>query len=146
MRLGVFPPVVQWVQQLWIQTGEASQLAGIKLVGFALGAVDEPRLARISYQHLMSTLLEQSANPGRVSPCLNSDAQRLLGVEAASEGLRGSAQPTLLDHLTALCVDEAQVAVLVAQIQAGCHVWWLPDSIHCGSILLPIGSLKREPV
>ena len=36
MSLGVFTSVVQWVKQLRIQTGQASQVLGIYLVGLSL--------------------------------------------------------------------------------------------------------------
>ncbi len=39
-------------------------------------------------------------------------------------------QPTLLDHLAALCVDEAEVGVFVAEIQSGCHLWLVAATIH----------------
>jgi hypothetical protein len=59
------------------------------------------------------------------------DAQWLvLGGEAPPEGFGGGTQPTLLDHLAALCVDEAEVAVFVAEVQSGRHVWLLFDAIH----------------
>src|SRR5215213_4891044 len=63
---------------------------------------------------------------------------------AASEPLWGGAQPTLLDHLTILCVDEAQVGVLVAHVQSGCHLWFVPAIIHCGPILLPFGRFRAR--
>jgi hypothetical protein len=45
---------------------------------------------------------------------LDGHAQRLLGSEAALEGLWGGAQPTLLDHLAAFGVEETEVGVFVA--------------------------------
>jgi hypothetical protein len=72
-------------------------------------------------------------------------AMRTEGSEAKRR-LRASdgAQPTLLDDLAALRVDEAQIGVLVAEIQSGCHLWLYFATIHGGPILLPIGPL--EPV
>jgi hypothetical protein len=57
-----------------------------------------------------------------MSPHLDGDAQRLLRIEPAPYGLWGSTQPALLDDLAALGVDQAQVAVLVSQIQTHCHL------------------------
>src|SRR5829696_7570780 len=58
------------------------------------------------------------------SACLDGDAHRrsLLRSEAPLRDLRGGAQPALLDHLTAYCVDEAQVGVFVAEIEPGCDL------------------------
>jgi hypothetical protein len=46
MGLGVFAPVLEWVEQFRIQTCQASQILGIDLVGLAFVGVDEPRLLR----------------------------------------------------------------------------------------------------
>jgi hypothetical protein len=139
VSLALLTAVLEWVEQLRIQARQASEVLGVYLVCFALVAgIDEPPLARIGYQDLMATfLLEHPAHPGRMGSCFYSYAQRLLlRSEASPEGLWGGAQPTLLDHLTALCVDEAEVAILVAQIQSGCNLWLYFATIHLGSILL----------
>src|SRR3712207_5328586 len=142
MSLRVFSAVLEWVEQLRIQRCQASQILSVYLIGLAFVGVDEPHFARIGYQHLVSALLEHSANPGRVGSCLYGYAQRLLlRVEASPEGLRGGTQPTLLHNLTALGVDEAQMAVFVAEIQSGCNLWPPLATIHSGSILLSFGPL-----
>jgi hypothetical protein len=102
MSLGVFAPVFEWVEQLGIQTCQASQILGIDLI-----------------------------------TRLDDYAQRPLKGEAPPEGLGAGTQPTLLHNLTASLVDEAQVAVFVAEVQSGCHLWLLFATIHCGPILLP---------
>src|SRR5215211_2184967 len=145
MSLALFSPVLERVQELRIQTRQASQVLGVYLVGLALVGVDQPRLARIGYQHLVATLLlEYSANPGGVSARLYGYAQRLLRAKVSLEGLGSGSQPTLLDHLATLCVDEAQVGVFVAQIQAGCNLWLLFATITHGPILLSFGPLLKR--
>jgi hypothetical protein len=58
------------------------------------------------------------------------------------EGLRDGAQPTLLDNLAALGVDESRVGVSVAEVHSGCHLWLFAaiivhepnpslDLVHC---------------
>src|SRR5215210_3616422 len=71
-------------------------------------------------------------------------AQMPLRAKASPKGFRAGAQPTLLNHLTAVLVDEAQVGVLVAQVQSGCRLWLLFATIHSGPILLSFGPLARE--
>jgi hypothetical protein len=54
-----------------------------------------------------------------------------------SEGLGVGAQPALFDALAVVRVDEAQVGVLVCEIESGCHLWLFAATIHGGPILLP---------
>jgi hypothetical protein len=73
-----------------------------------------------------------------VSTRVDGDSQRLqLGGEASPEGFGGGAQPALLHNLTALCVDEAQLGIFVAEIEPGCHLRLHFATIHGGPILLP---------
>ncbi len=117
----------------------------VYLVGLTPVGIDEPQFTSIGYQNLVATPLEHPANPGRMGSRLDGYAQRPLTGKAPPEGFWGGAQPTLLDHLAALLVDEAQVGVFVSEVQSGCHLWSLAVSIHGGPILLPnIGPL--EPV
>ena len=64
MSLGGFAPVLQWVKKLGIQTGQAREVLGVELVGFALSAVDEPQLPGVGDQNLVATLFEQTTHPG----------------------------------------------------------------------------------
>ena len=57
MGLALFAPVLEWVQQLRIQSCQASQVLGVDLVGLALVGVDEPQFAGVGHQHLVTTLL-----------------------------------------------------------------------------------------
>jgi hypothetical protein len=91
----------------------------------------------------VATLLQEPARPGRMGSRLYGYTQGPLGGEAPSEGLGSGTQPTLLDDLAALLVDEAEVGVFVAEIQSGCHQWMLFATIHGGPILL---SGLLEPV
>src|SRR5215211_9446951 len=138
MSLALFSPVLERVQELRIQTRQASQVLGVYLVGLALVGVDQPRLARIGYQHLVATLLlEHPTNPRRVSACLYGYAQwPLLRAEAPPEGFGSGAQSALLDHLAALCVQKAQVAVAVSQIHPDCYPRCSFATIIHGPILL----------
>src|SRR5688500_6641515 len=117
MGLRVFAPVLEWVRELRIQASQASQVLGVDLICFTLVGVDEPCLAGVGHQHLVATLLYYPARPGRVSSRLYCYAHGLLGDEASSEGLGGRAQPTFLDHLAAVLVDEAEVGVFVSEVQ-----------------------------
>ena len=49
------------------------------------------------------------------------------------------AEQTLLHNLAAVLVDEAEIAVVVAEIHSGRHLWSFFVTIHVGPILLPIG-------
>src|SRR5215207_1194691 len=71
MSLGVFTPVVQWVKQFRIQTGQACQVLRIYLIGFALVGVDEPQFAGVGHKHLVAALLEYPACPRRVGTGLD---------------------------------------------------------------------------
>src|SRR5215210_490442 len=75
---------------------------------------------------------------------LDGYAQRLLGGEAPPEGRGSGAQPPLLDHLAALLIDEAQVGVLVAEIQSGCKPWLFAATITHGPILLPYWAFRAR--
>src|SRR5215213_10854251 len=72
------------------------------------------------------------------------NAQRPLRAKAPLEGFGAGTQPTLLEHLTTLLVDEAQVGVLVAQVQSGCRLWLLFATIHRGPILLSLGRFRAR--
>src|SRR5215208_2650378 len=78
MSLGVYAPVLEWVEQLRIKTCQASQVLGVDLIRFALVGVDEPRLARIGHQDLVATLLQHPACPRRVGPGLDCYTHGLL--------------------------------------------------------------------
>jgi hypothetical protein len=106
--LGVLAPVRNRVEQLGIEARQAGEVLGIDLVGLLLVCVDEPQLAGDGHQDLVAALLEYPARPRRVGSRLDCDAHGALGGEAPSEGLGAGTQPTLLEHLAALLVDEAQ--------------------------------------
>src|SRR3712207_3715993 len=82
----------------------------------------------------MAALVEEPAHRRRMRPDLNGDARRPLGAKSALERFGGSAQPALFDDLAAFGVDEAEMAILVAKIQSGCHLWVLPATIVHGPI------------
>src|SRR5215207_5147610 len=92
----------------------------------------------------MSILLQYPAHPGRVGAYLDGDVQRLFRIEAAPDCLWGGAQPTLLDDLAALRVDEVEIAVLVAEVHSSRHLHLLPATITHGPILL--SGPPKEPV
>jgi hypothetical protein len=145
MSLRVFAAVLEWIQQLRVDSCQASQVLGVDLIRFTLVSVDEPCLPGVGHQDLVATLLQYPAHPGRVGTGLDCYAHRRpLGGEASPEGLGASAQPTLLHNLAAYCVDEAEVGVFVAEIHSCCHQWLVFASIHGGPILLPFWA--SEPV
>jgi hypothetical protein len=84
MGLALFAPMLEWVQQLRIHSCQASQILGVYLIGLLLGGVDESQLASIGHQHLVTTLLQKPANPGRVGSRFYGYAHRGLGSEASS--------------------------------------------------------------
>jgi hypothetical protein len=57
MGLGVFASVLEWVEQLRIETCQASQIFSVYLVGFTLVGVDEPQFASVGHQYLVAALL-----------------------------------------------------------------------------------------
>jgi hypothetical protein len=130
MGLALLAPVLERVQELRIQTCQASQVLGVYFICLALVGVDEPQLARICHEDLVTTLLQEPANPGRMGSRFYGDAQSLLGGEASFQGFGGGTQPAFLHNLATLLVDEAQIAVLVAEIQPGCHLWLFAATIH----------------
>src|SRR5918994_4089566 len=73
-------------------------------------------------------------------------AMRIGGRSEAKRRLKASGagrQPTLLDDLAAVRLDEAQVGILVAEVKSCCLLWLLFATIHGGPILL---SGPLEPV
>ena len=86
----------------------------------------------------MAALLQQPAHPGRMGSGFYGYAQRPLRSEASFEGCWGGVQPALLDYLTVLLIDEAQVGVFVAYVQSGCRLWLVFATIYGGPILLTI--------
>jgi hypothetical protein len=83
MSLGAFTPVPEWVQQLRIEACQVSEILGVNLIRFAFVGVDESQFAGIGHQHLVTTLLQEPANPGRVGSRFYGDAHGLLGGEAS---------------------------------------------------------------
>src|SRR5215211_6639295 len=130
MSLAGFAPVLQWEKKLGINPGQAREVLSVELVGFALGAVDEPQLPGVSDQNLMATLFQQTTHPGRVGSDLDADLEGVLGVKTPPESLRGRTQHTLFNDLATVCVDQAEAAVFVAEVQSGCHLWMLFAAIH----------------
>ena len=57
MSLELFTSVLERVEQLRIQTCQASQVLGIDLIALVLIGVDEPTFTSIGHQNLVSTLL-----------------------------------------------------------------------------------------
>jgi hypothetical protein len=137
MSLALFAPVLEWIEQLRVHSCQASQVLGVYLICLTLVSVDQSQLTGVGHQYLVSALLEQPTNPGRVSSGLDGHAHRPLRGEASPQSFGGCTHPTLLDHLAAVGVQETQIAVFVAEIQPGRHLWSLFVTIHCGSILLP---------
>jgi hypothetical protein len=115
MGLGVFAPMLERVQQLRIQTCQASQVLGVHLIRLALIGIDEPQFASIGHKDLVGAFLKHPAHPRRVSTRLYCDAhRRLLRSETPPQSLGSGTQPTFLHNLAALLIDEAEVGVLVA--------------------------------
>jgi hypothetical protein len=99
MSLGVLTPVLERVKRLGIETGQAREVLGVELVGFALTAIYEPHLPGVSDQNLVATLFKQTTHPRRVGSHLDGDLEGLLGVKTPPESLRGRTQPTLFYDL-----------------------------------------------
>ena len=116
VRPGFLAAVLQRVQKLGIHPRQPGQILRVQLVGFAFVGVDEMELPGVCDQDLMSALFEKTAHPRRVGSHLDGDRKRLLRIEPAPHGLRGGAQSALLDDLTALVVQQAEIAVLVPEV------------------------------
>ena len=143
MGLGVFAPVRNRVQELRVHSSQAGQVLGVYFICLALVGVDEPQLPSVGHKDLVAALLQEPANPGRMGSRFYGYAHGLLGGEASPYGFGGGRQPTLLHNLAAVCVDEAEVGILVAEVKSGCCLWLLFATIHGGPILL---SGPLEPV
>ncbi len=142
MSLALFAPVLERIEQLRVQSCQASQVLGVYLIGLLLVSVDESQLTGVGHQNLVTALLEQPTNPRRVSSGLDGYAQRWpLRSKASPQSFGGGAHPTLLDHLATVGVQKTEMAVFVAEIQPGRQPWSLFVTIHLGPILLPIGPL-----
>ena len=88
-------------------------------------------LAGIGHQDLVAALLEQPANPGRVGSGLDGYAQeaaRRRSVALKASGVVRSLPSSITSPLVR--VDEAQIGVLVAEVQSGCHLWLFAATIH----------------
>jgi len=92
------------VEKLGIGPSKTSQLLGVELVGLSLPSVDQPGLARVGHEHLVSAPFEDPAHPGRVGSDLDGNLQLPFGVEAAKEAVGGGAQPPLFDEFAAFSV------------------------------------------
>jgi hypothetical protein len=68
---------------------------------------------------------------------LNGYLERPLGAKAPLEGFGSGTQPALLDNLTAFVIQQAEIAILVSQIQPGRHFGRSFATIVHGPILLP---------
>jgi hypothetical protein len=68
----------------------------------------------------VTVVFEQPTYPRRVGSDFDGDTQRLFKPKATAEGFVIGAQPALLKYFAALGVNETQVTVLVAEIQASC--------------------------
>jgi hypothetical protein len=147
MSLALLAPVLERIQELRVHSSQASQVLGIDLVGLLLVGVDQSQFAGVGHQDLVATLLQDPARPGRVGASLDGYAHRLFGGEAPLEGFGAGTQPTLLHNLATVLVDEAEVGVLVAEIQSGCHLRLHFANIHGGPILLSLGRFRvRQPL
>lgn len=65
--LGLLTAVLEWVQQLGVEAGQAGQVLGIQLVSFVLVGIDESELSGVGNQDLMTAALQQPADPRRMS-------------------------------------------------------------------------------
>src|SRR5215212_8614542 len=78
VSLALPAPVLERVQELRVNSCQASEVLSVYLVGLALIGIDEPQLAGVGHQDLMSTLFEHPACPGRVGSSLDGYAHGLL--------------------------------------------------------------------
>ena len=130
-------PGARWDTEAWDLPGPGAPASERRACrSHACKTVDQPGLARIGYQYLVAQAFEDPVHPARVSADFDGDLQLLLGVEAAAEVLRGGAQPALLNELATVGVEDAQLTVLVAEVQPYRHLRLLGATIIHGSILL----------
>ena len=84
MGLALFASVLEWIEQLRVQTCQTSQILGVYLVALAFVSVDQSQLTSIGHKDLVAALLQEPAYPGRVGSRFYGDAhRRLLGGEAS---------------------------------------------------------------
>jgi hypothetical protein len=139
MSLALFTAVFEWVEQLRIQTCQASEILSIDLIGFALVFVDEPHFTRIGYQDLVAALLEHSANPGRVGARLDGYAQRPLSEQKRrlkASGVVRSLPSSITSPLSVSTLGTGR-SICRRGLKSGCNLWLLAATIHSGLILLP---------
>ena len=109
----------------------------------ACSSVDEPQLAGIGHQNLMSALLQDPACPRGVGSGLNCDAQRRpLGGEASFESLGVSAQSrpsSITSPLSVSMRHRGRSICLRGPIRLSCvdavcyHPWWADPPFYWAS-------------
>jgi hypothetical protein len=84
VSLALFAAMFEWVEQLRVEARQAGEILGIYFIGLALVGVDEPQFPSVGHQHLVAALLQEPANPRRVSSRFYCYAHGTLGGEASS--------------------------------------------------------------
>lgn len=142
--LGVFAPVLYRVEKLGIYPGQTGQLVGIELVGLAPFAVDQPCLAGVGYEDLVSASLEQPTHPRRVGADLDGYLERPLGAEAPLKGFGSGTQsrPSSMTSPLSSSSRQRDSCTYLSQIQPGRHLGCSFASIVHG----PISSFHFEPI
>lgn len=110
--------MLDWVEQPGIESRESRQVLGVEPVVLVASGMDESELSRVSHQHLVAASFELAAHPWRMRTRLDGYAHRFATGEPTLEAGRGSRDAALLDDLAAVGVEETQVAVAIAEVDA----------------------------
>jgi hypothetical protein len=81
IRLRLHAAVLHRIQPLGIDPGQPRQRLRIQPIVFLAALPDQPHLARIGYDHLVSQFAQQAAHPGRVRPDFHRDPAARHGAE-----------------------------------------------------------------
>jgi hypothetical protein len=104
-------------QQLGIDPGQPRQSLGVQAVILFPALSDQPHLARMRDDHLVSQIAQQSADPGRMRPRLQCDSAARHAAEHFSQGVRIRAHALLQLYLASF-IQHAVPTVAIPQIQS----------------------------
>ena len=113
--LGGGVAVAEGGEQGGVETTDAGQILRVHAVALGVVFVDQAQLAGVRHVDLMTAVLEQARDPGRVGAGLEDQTRRGHAREAPLQGCRRGAQAGLLDEL-AIRIDRAQLRVVIAQV------------------------------
>lgn len=116
--LGPGTAVMDGGEQLRVEPGQPGQVFGIGSIVLARVLVDQAQLPGVRDKDLMPEMGQERADPTGVGPDLHGHPAGRKGSEPALQRTGGGGNAALFDHL-AVRIEEAEIGLLVAQIDAG---------------------------